>query len=431
VPSHTATYLNNRNTQWQYDADGRLVQEQIRKFFFDAAGRQTQTGSINTTLTNSEIYDGNGFRVKRPSGYTTFELRSKVLGNQVVAQLGPQGTKTYGYIYADGKRVAKTSHELSNNHVFWEHKSPTNGALFLGSYGSVVSRDKEFDPYMDNVETENPYTGGGGEGGGGGYPSYGNPADFTGGCAWDGTAVSCGSFQKVFSRNRVEVLSWIVNTRIGMTTQQVGHIERFNSGSSSGGDSGSYNSDGSVGYAMNVVGTSSTFESAVTGSVMLWLNLTTQQSPTIPPETAKKYVDAFNKAQEDLKKRLEDEKCAALFGGKDKALAAINGTTYRFLDLGAPKVDRDSGAVRVVGAQTNSATSVFINTQGPFLNQSMFVQGAGLKTLNNGTGLRGASFGALLLLHELAHQLNIFGPDANNQELNEKYTKQVLDKCFR
>ena len=106
------------------------------------------------------------------------------------------------------------------------------------------------------------------------------------------------------------------------------------------------------------------------------------QNPTIPKGTPDKYVNAFNKALEEIKKRLDKEKCAKFFGGKDKALATINVTEYRFLPLGGPTVDQNTGAVNVVGAQTNSATSVFVNTQGPFLNQNMFVPGAGLKTLD-------------------------------------------------
>lgn len=61
----------------------------------------------------------------------------------------------------------------------------------------------------------------------------------------------------------------------------------------------------------------------------------------------------------------------------------------------------------------------------------MFVPGAGLKTLDFRSGLRGASFGALILLHELGHQLEIFGPDKDKPDLNRKYTQQVLDACFR
>ncbi|MCP9496801.1 MAG: hypothetical protein MSG64_20380 [Pyrinomonadaceae bacterium MAG19_C2-C3] len=60
----------------------------------------------------------------------------------------------------------------------------------------------------------------------------------------------------------------------------------------------------------------------------------------------------------------------------------------------------------------------------------MNIPGAGFKTLDFGTGLRGADFGALLLLHELGHAVGIFGPDAGNQKLNKKYTDQVIKNCF-
>jgi len=61
----------------------------------------------------------------------------------------------------------------------------------------------------------------------------------------------------------------------------------------------------------------------------------------------------------------------------------------------------------------------------------MFVPGkSGLQTLDLGSGLSGKKFGAILLLHELGHQVGIFGKDAGNQKLSNEYTQQVLDACF-
>jgi hypothetical protein len=91
----------------------------------------------------------------------------------------------------------------------------------------------------------------------------------------------------------------------------------------------------------------------------------------------------------------------------------------------------DHDDVSVTGAQTNSPTSVFINDKGPFFNNRMFVQGkSGLQTLDSNSGLTGAQFGALLLLHELGHQTGIFGFDAGNQKLNREYTRRVQRACF-
>jgi len=61
----------------------------------------------------------------------------------------------------------------------------------------------------------------------------------------------------------------------------------------------------------------------------------------------------------------------------------------------------------------------------------MLVPGtSGFKTLDFNSGLTGARFGALLLLHELGHQTELFGADAGNPSLNREYTDRVLRACF-
>lgn len=52
-------------------------------------------------------------------------------------------------------------------------------------------------------------------------------------------------------------------------------------------------------------------------------------------------------------------------------------------------------------------------------------------TVDFGTGLSGAQFGSLLLLHELGHLTGVFKPDAGNGQLNRSYTQQVQDACFK
>lgn len=147
-----------------------------------------------------------------------------------------------------------------------------------------------------------------------------------------------------------------------------------------------------------------------------------------------KYVKDFLKALDEAKKRLQKDDCAKLFGKSSDELAKVlDNTEYRVLSLlsGGPKLDQETGKVSVTGAQTNSVASVFINDKGPFFNNRMFVPGkSGLQTLDSGSRLHGAEFSALILLHELGHQMKIFGPDAGNDELNRKYTKRVQDECF-
>jgi len=89
-------------------------------------------------------------------------------------------------------------------------------------------------------------------------------------------------------------------------------------------------------------------------------------------------------------------------------------TEYRFLDLQSPNV----------GAETVSATNVFINSTGPYMTyagQTYF-----------GISWTPSQFRAFILLHELGHQLSWltgFQADAGNSALNEAQSRQVISAC--
>jgi hypothetical protein len=152
--------------------------------------------------------------------------------------------------------------------------------------------------------------------------------------------------------------------------------------------------------------------------------------PTLPQGTPQNQIEAFNRAFDEAERRLTNRRrCADLFGGLNNALNALYSTSYRFLPLGPPRIGQ-SGQLEVIGATTFPGPTVFINTQGPFLNQRFNVPGRGNVIFDLGTGLRGARFAALLLLHELGHVTGIFRPDANNSELNQRQTQRVIDRCF-
>jgi RHS repeat-associated protein len=152
--------------------------------------------------------------------------------------------------------------------------------------------------------------------------------------------------------------------------------------------------------------------------------------PTLPKGTPANEVKAFDNAFTNALKRLQGD-CLKLFG--PGAVTNFEGANYSFQKLGVPTVD-SNGKVTAVGAATTSGNpaTVFINSQGTFLNPVMFVPGkSGLVTLDFGTGLRGADFGALLLLHELGHIQGIFGPDKDDTMLNRSFTDKVLKDCFK
>jgi hypothetical protein len=123
-------------------------------------------------------------------------------------------------------------------------------------------------------------------------------------------------------------------------------------------------------------------------------------------------------------------KCADMFGGWDKAMTTLGNTNYRVMPLGGPALDA-RGMVTGTGAATFGPTDVWINSQGFFFDQNVFVPASGkFAYFDFGTGLSGNDWGALLLLHELGHQTGVFKPDAGSPGLNFAQTQSVLDNCF-
>jgi RHS repeat-associated protein len=123
-------------------------------------------------------------------------------------------------------------------------------------------------------------------------------------------------------------------------------------------------------------------------------------------------------------------KCADMFGGWDKAMTTLGNTNYRVMPLGGPALDA-RGMVTGTGAATFGPTDVWINSQGFFFDQNVFVPASGkFAYFDFGTGLSGNDWGALLLLHELGHQTGVFKPDAGSPGLNSAQTQSVLDNCF-
>ncbi|NOT61847.1 MAG: hypothetical protein HOP19_16660 [Acidobacteria bacterium] len=160
------------------------------------------------------------------------------------------------------------------------------------------------------------------------------------------------------------------------------------------------------------------------------------QGATSPDKfIAQQYKKAFNEALNEAIKRLsnkKNQKCAALFGGQEAAIATLQNTEYRVLTLpgGGPKLDPKTGNYSVTGAQTNGPNSVFINDKGPFFDQRLPLPEGGFKIIDMGTGRRGRDFGALLLLHELGHQTGVFLSDSGDSKLNRSQTDKVLKACF-
>jgi YD repeat-containing protein len=114
--SDAATYINNRRTNWAYNAEGEATSTPVtstdapRTMTYDAAGRMIttiETGQFNT-LTYTATYDGDGKLAYETSNTspgtssTSFIVRSTVLGDEPLTRLDQSGNKQITHVPAEG-----------------------------------------------------------------------------------------------------------------------------------------------------------------------------------------------------------------------------------------------------------------------------------------------------------------------------------------
>jgi YD repeat-containing protein len=189
--SHTSSPVSfsynpatNRNSQWTYDADGRVTVQGTRQYFYDAAARQTHTVEGSGFI--SQEFDGDGQLWKSNHGTPYYYLRSTVLNGVTIAELNNQGQVTKRFIYGNGKVLAE---QLSDGSVSWKYRSPSNSTQWsLSDMGG--GRAGEYDPLGSQMGVEDPYSSPGG-----GYDDWrgggGVPSDLTTGCSWEGMSIGC------------------------------------------------------------------------------------------------------------------------------------------------------------------------------------------------------------------------------------------------
>ncbi|HEX8709073.1 MAG TPA: S8 family serine peptidase, partial [Pyrinomonadaceae bacterium] len=112
-------YLNERNTGWQYDEDGRLTDSGETQYTYDAAGRAVSVWSGSVETGQTQVFDAEGLRTKLISreavehddGTVTIEaktqyfVRSSVTA-EVITELDGNGQKERTFVYAGTSVVA-------------------------------------------------------------------------------------------------------------------------------------------------------------------------------------------------------------------------------------------------------------------------------------------------------------------------------------
>src|ERR1041384_1887221 len=115
-----------------------------------------------------QAYDGDALRIRKTENlYTTYYLRSTVLGGKIVAELDANGNWTRGYVYQGDELLATQC----NGQVNWTHTDPVtksqrvtdingnviaNGIVELDPWGAGTSRNSGGAPFQPQNFT--PYT---------------------------------------------------------------------------------------------------------------------------------------------------------------------------------------------------------------------------------------------------------------------------------
>ena len=126
-----ATYVNDRNTAWDYNAAGNVAHNLSGDYVYDTAGRMV---TYNNAFLN-QSYDGDGLSSKRVEfrpglndRATIYYVRSTVLGGQPITELSPDGFKRRTYVYAHGGDIARQEKIAGiPDQVQWIKRDPITG----------------------------------------------------------------------------------------------------------------------------------------------------------------------------------------------------------------------------------------------------------------------------------------------------------------
>jgi RHS repeat-associated protein len=162
-----------------------------------------------------------------------------------------------------------------------------------------------------------------------------------------------------------------------------------------------------------------------------------------------RFTDALALLKEKINANRGNNDCARAFGGRDKALAALNNSKFEFKPLGGPQIVGDLVLYSARAATTEGKT-VTINTQGRFYmeNLSLPYTNAPGRTNPNDLDLSAITYGnsttfvhlsvdvvmaTFILGHELGHRTGIYREDdfdGSDPEKTARNNKKIYDACF-
>jgi RHS repeat-associated protein len=460
---------------YNYDANGNMLKDGANTLTYDAENRTTNAAQSGSSVADY-VYDGNGLRVKKcvPScSSSTTTTRYIYSGSSVIAEYenGAAPTApTREYLYAGGLKVATVTGSTPMYHLR-DHLSvrvnTDSSGMLIGEQGHYPFGDNW---YLNSTTTKemfttyerDPETGTGSAGTGNDYAMARYYPNRLG--RFSSIDPLSGNTRNPQSLNRYayvtnDPINLMDPTGMSEATAICGNTPSSNdpnpavsngfSGNltcgganptqDGGGGGINFGDDGSLLWWSDPSDSNyPTFSSSIISGFILGPQAEPEErpsgcdkpgdptffdcapeSPQMPanlvPETDPKYWDPFNSGFAAAKAALAKRSCAKLFGGK--GADALDATQYRFVTLPSPKQ----------WAQTQQGGStVFINPQGAFMNFATIVGNTKLY----GRTWTADSIRALIILHELGHELNILQADGNNETLSGQNNQTVADACF-
>jgi hypothetical protein len=362
---------------------------------------------------------------------TTHYVKSSVLGGATIVELNGSEVSDTVNIYAGRQRIARDE----SGSVVFEHRNPVTGswAVSLGHSSYRTTRREERDPRGAELPTSNPYAYAWGYVGMKfGEPLFiegGDPFDFASGRMIDGMPVSEAEFQRRLDHGSAtaEKIDAFGNRFIATNTVNFGGsvwVDEWSLAHSVSGDDFlmNVNADGSVSMPTDESGQPTGVVPTVTiKATKGGYFITASDGPKSrnhPAQTRSNpqntLDDLLQQGRTELISRINEQKaCADVFGGREKALKALNQLKFK------PGSLDNGGIMEIKGNNVTVDTSRFTEsgqTLALALNISKSTVQGHPSTRYDLMSLKlsGKEFAAFAIGHELGHKRKIYGEYNND-----------------
>jgi YD repeat-containing protein len=225
LDAYTATYVNNRNTQWHYDADGyetnmNLIPLDGEGRKYDAEGRLVTDDKMvpgpNSLIkvTDTFTYDGDGKQVRVTHGEgqaaemsRAHYVYSTVLGGSLITEFSYRNDAAGTYpeqpftthIYAGGREIAYKRYNQTDGTplpwLYWVYHNPVTSTRLERQHGDALNTydllERVVDPLGSEVFLEDPYLNQEPHERPGNGSLFNDMEDFGTGCYIEGTPAPC------------------------------------------------------------------------------------------------------------------------------------------------------------------------------------------------------------------------------------------------